>query len=382
MTRTRLEKNRLHLNIFSKNVEVTVSGKCLAIKKLLEELKLYGQLNADVIDMYINIAQDKITDSIASNPSTHIETQKGFGYIIQHPYGKSETVFELEENNKKLFFNYNGKDKWYLYKFLSIQYCHPYEEIGTKFHEDALVPAFVVFFPEEISFLHGSCVCKDDEAIIITGTGGVGKTTLELHLILNCNYYFLADDMVPICGNNVYQNLSFPKIYKYNVYGWKELKKKIAELNRSPLAKLNWYIKPYIPILGGGQVRRRVNPLNFFSGKVAKKANSKYVIFINRTKKVKDITLDQNVDPTLLAKASLYVIKNEMRTLFEHIKYHELNCLFLDKDPLITTEYIKQKFLNHYIEVFRKSELFLLHIPVKSTLADLMSAIKIIKKRI
>ena len=58
------------------------------------------------------------------------------------------------------------------------------------------------------------------------------KTSLELELCNRYNKNFLADDIVVVNDKGkAFPNLSYPKIYGYNLKNNKSLKRKIDEFN-------------------------------------------------------------------------------------------------------------------------------------------------------
>ena len=67
--------------------------------------------------------------------------------------------------------------------------------------------------------IHGSAIISENKNVFIfSGTGGIGKTFLEMSFILKDNYGFFADDIVLIGDNcSAFANYAFPKIYQYNV---------------------------------------------------------------------------------------------------------------------------------------------------------------------
>ena len=81
----------------------------------------------------------------------------------------------------------------------------------------------------DLSLIHASgVVLSNGKAILLGGTGGIGKTSLELELCLNEKASFLTDDIAVIDKEGfLWPNLSFPKIYGYNLAGNKALKRQL-----------------------------------------------------------------------------------------------------------------------------------------------------------
>jgi len=71
------------------------------------------------------------------------------------------------------------------------------------------LPLFLLLeLKTNISLLHGSCVEKNGCAIIFTGLGGCGKSTLASYLVFKMGYTFMADNYILFKKNEVF---CFPK---------------------------------------------------------------------------------------------------------------------------------------------------------------------------
>ncbi|MFX0195625.1 MAG: hypothetical protein ACFFCW_05830 [Candidatus Hodarchaeota archaeon] len=71
------------------------------------------------------------------------------------------------------------------------------------------LPLFMLLeLKKNISIIHGSCVEKNGHAIIFTGTGGCGKSTLASYLVFKKGYKLMSDNYILFRTNEVY---CFPK---------------------------------------------------------------------------------------------------------------------------------------------------------------------------
>jgi len=80
-----------------------------------------------------------------------------------------------------------------------------------------LIPS--IYFNKNLAPVHCAGVSDhENRAILIGGTGGVGKTSLEMELCRNYGCSFINDDISVLDSDGwVYPNLAFPKIYGYNL---------------------------------------------------------------------------------------------------------------------------------------------------------------------
>jgi hypothetical protein len=88
---------------------------------------------------------------------------------------------------------------------------------------------------EDKCFLHCGAVSKDGIAILFPAEGGVGKTSMAMHMVQN-GYEYLADDWLIIGKDGM--AYPFPKtihVFNYNLKGKTELQKKVLGAKR-------WYI--------------------------------------------------------------------------------------------------------------------------------------------
>ena len=70
-------------------------------------------------------------------------------------------------------------------------------------------PLFLLLeLKKNLSILHGSCVEKNGHALIFTGSGGCGKSTLATYLVFKKSYKFMADNYILFRKNEVF---CFPK---------------------------------------------------------------------------------------------------------------------------------------------------------------------------
>lgn len=301
-------------------------------------------------------------DILAKNPSDHEELYNGFRCKLNDAF----ISWVFQDSKLKIYFDFDENKKNLYRKFLSIQFTHPYENIGQIFHEMVFIPT-LFFYPDDVSIIHGSAVQNnDDKAILIGGTGGVGKTSLELSMIQNNNYKFLADDISIIDKNsNLWPNYSFPKIYRYNTQNKEEIEKKLLK-NRGFLDRFQWNIFKLYP---KKPIRRRINPKEFYDEKIGIKSKlSDYFILFKGNFKEFNI---KNISAEKAAELNLDIIKAEYSTFLKHIYWHRINRAVLKDKLILDEETILKKWLELQKKAFKKCNCNLVEIPLKYGITDI-----------
>lgn len=162
-------------------------------------------------------------------------------------------------------------------RWLSNQFTIREEYIGQIFHENVLLPAMTCL--DDVLPIHGAAFKYNDITFLIGGKGGVGKTSIELRLCFHRGASFIADDMAILYKGQLSPNLSYPKIYRYNLVGETALHKKLFS-SLSWLRKLHWSL---YPALLRKEPRIRINPLQHY--KIEDGGQIQYYIIVSRTDK-------------------------------------------------------------------------------------------------
>jgi hypothetical protein len=323
---------------------------------LTKELNLYEKTEEkSEIDVLI-INNIKRKEGL-NNPIIHETTQNSFfakmgNMALEFYFFKKKLAkIKLEILPSKSLFDKKIR------KFKSRQYASLEESIGQTVHELILVPT--IFFDEKKVLVHSSAFCAPNgQTFMLGGTGGVGKTSLELEFCLNENFTFLADD-ISILGNTgyIYPNLSFPKIYGYNLVGNEKLKKIIFQ-NQSFFDKFHWIFKSR---KGLDKVRRRVSPQELyenFSNK-PQKTNKYFILSKERCDKVSI----KRIAPTEAAQMTYLIILNEYQALNQHLIWNEYNSILSENSAFISQNNLREKSLKIYNTIFSQMECFKISIP-------------------
>lgn len=165
------------------------------------------------------------------------------------------------------------------------------------------------------TFLHASSFVHraSGQGVLVSGWGGVGKTTTCAHLILGGrgDYAFLADDMSILSSSGrLHQNPMGIHLFPYNTAGYQRLQEVVRE-RMSWLERCHWEIRRRW--LGSDRVVRRLAPQVLYSRRLADSAEVGLSLVLRRTAstegRVKAIS--EREFATLAANVLLY----EMRKL-------------------------------------------------------------------
>jgi len=337
-------------------------GKGLASELLKEELSIYEETKLEP-DVILGINDNSFEKKILSkNPSIHEEIENGFSCKF------GETEISWLKKGEKIYINmvFDENKKNFLQKLMSIQYTHPFENIGQIFHELVLIPT-LFFYPADLSIIHGSALeTKDNKAIIIAGTGGVGKTSLELSLIFKNQSKFLSDDIVFVDKNcYIHPNYSFPKIYGYNTIGKKNLEQRILE-KRSAFDKIQWN---FSKIFLNRPIRRRVNPKVFYNDKISKGLELTNYYFLFRGN-YSDFSFE-NISAETAAKINIEIIKTEYSAFLNHLHWHKTNRLAAKEKILIDAEQVLSKWHELQKNILGQCKCYLLKIPLNAEISEI-----------
>ncbi len=347
--------------IFGKIVQIVLHDNENIIQKniISKHFGLYEELSkVDNPDIVINILKhDNNNDVIGINPKTHIEVNNGFKSVfskvsVEFRRDKCLTVNVFIKHQKKGFINY-------LKKLYNIQYSSIDERISQILYELVLIPS--AYFDSSNFLIHSSAFIKDGNgAILIGGTGGVGKTSLEIELCMNRGYSFIADDISVVSNDAfVWSNLAFPKIYAYNLKNNAKLKKQIFK-NRSIHDKLAWKFLHFIN--GAAGVRRTVSPIDAYGKyQIEKSKIDKYYILVK--KNVENINVEK-ISAKAASMMTLHIIQSEYSVFNNHILWHEFNCKAFNTDPILRLEEVFANWRENSEKVLADIDCFIVNIPL------------------
>jgi hypothetical protein len=355
--------------IFGKkiNIKSTIPG----IDKVLEkELDGYPILEDDETHIVINISSKKDYPSQqAINPKSHITVKNGF--ISKQ---KNWEIYYHKNNTNLLKVNIYVKDKLTLkkklVKFINMQYTNLFEGFGQTLHELILVP--LNYFDSDKFILHSSSFkSPSGKAIAIGGTGGVGKTSLELLFCYENQYQFLSDDIAVLDKKGyIHPNLSWPKIYGYNLENNTKLKREI--LNSESLgSKIHWSL--HSRFRGVNKVRRRINPTVSYSHE-SYKTKLDYYFILNKGTESK-LRLEK-ISSEKSTQISIDIISAEYYVFHNQLEWHTYNSSVLETEPIVSLKEVKNNWKINMLDVFNKVNCYIIHIPQNLDHAEFLKQIE------
>lgn len=310
-------------------------------------------------------------EPIALNPSTHKEFSDGFA--ISFPFWgeifwRIGSAVVVEVYLTKLLSSRN-----LLFKLIDREFNFPYQYVGALLHELVLVPT-VLYFYKGVVPIHGSAIVNNSkEAFAFSGCGGVGKTFLEMKLILEENFGFFSDDIVLIGDDgHTFPNLQFPKIYPYNIRQLPKLNDFISKQQTYfDRIQLNLFsIIPYI----GKYYRRCISPKNVSKLDLADVSNLRNFYLLFRTDKVKSVR-QKSISSAEAMAVSFDIFKAEYFRIFNHLAYHEANRSLLSMPKLVSESQLRRKY-SRIFKSLKRVNFILVNIPLDSGVEDLYHFIK------
>jgi len=348
-------------------VNITIENKEIE-EILMNELKLYEKdTGEENINIYI-VDKIELNDKYSNTPSIHKTFDNGF---IAN-FGSNKVLYKKENQIIDIYLEIDMR-KSFLRKFLSMAYKYNYETVGQIIHELILVPAN--FFIQNKALIHASSMKHErtGKTILFGGTGGVGKTSLELLLCRDLEYSFISDDIAIVDNSGaVYPNLSFPKIYAYNVVGNVELRNLIFK-DKNIIDKFQWNLKKRLR--GDSSVRRALSPLYLYKKIEIKKRNVDEYYMLYKTNTVDNITIEK-LNYRDASDMTLKIIKNEYQSVFQHITWHEYNCKLMGFNPILKLDDILDRWLDLYMQLFKNIQCYTVKIPIDIKHDEFLSEMK------
>lgn len=155
--------------------------------------KIYGQK----VESDIDFAQ-LVVDTSEEKPSIRIT--------------RRNTPEDIIEQMKQSYTSVGKRESWFYNKTLRCVirdgqdiYYEPFDDINEQYLRTYILGygLSMLFLQRGNLTIHGSCVRKDNQAIIISGMSGAGKSTLTSQF-LSAGYEFMADDITLVECNEQY----------------------------------------------------------------------------------------------------------------------------------------------------------------------------------
>ncbi|MFY0598040.1 MAG: hypothetical protein JXR03_00115 [Cyclobacteriaceae bacterium] len=323
--------------IFGKNVQIASEDRFIS-DILEEELAQYSSVveneRPDVSIEYVHKVDD--SNVLSSNPSIHKLTKDGFIYqmgpVISRFYIESGKVTRIIFALKPSSFLMTLFRKW-----MNIQYTSHREAIGHWLHEYILVP--YAYTNPDTSLIHASAVrTQEGKTLVFGGTGGVGKTSLEIDLCTENDCAFVADDICLIDRQGyIYPNLAYPKVYAYNAVGNPNTLRAIFR-KRGFLDKLHFRLHS---IRGKQFTRRRISPEEFYGSVEPNK--SKLTAFFILFRGDTDAISFEKLSCEKASRLNYLVMSREYNSFFDHLVWNEYNAEVFDDTPQLDFNTLQKK---------------------------------------
>lgn len=351
-------------HIFGRVVRV-VSDRSAAGRILEEELSRYPPAPEDAEpDLVVRLRRNEPGAGRLVNPRVHEEAESGF----LARYRMADVEFRLDGSAlRSIDFLPTRPDTALLRharRWLDMQFTSREERAGVIFHEMVMVPS--VYFEPALALVHASAFEDPDGGVtLVGGTGGVGKTSLEIELCLNHGFRFLADDVTVVGrGGHVWPNLAFPKIYAYNLEDNEELAARV--LGRRGLGdRLHWHSHRR---LGPANVRRRVAPEILYGG-FSREGGPlrRYVILVREDRPALHVS---EISAARAADMSVAVMETEYQEFHNHIHWHAFNRMAAGREPVLRVQDVLDRWRDQLTSVFGGASCQLARVPMHMAHAD------------
>ncbi len=357
--------------IANKIFEINDKENILKNNRFFKEIDLYEKTTkeADVIVDFVKASYFDNIESKYNSPKIYFDNRnENEVYIFHHSY-----IHIFRKNGKinvKVYIIKNKSiiKKFYT-KFRSMGFESTYDIIGQIFHEVILTLVLLGHYSTEISFIHGSTIYNKEkkQAFIVSGVGGVGKTTIELNFLLNYNKYgFMSDDIGFIDNNGyAYANFNYPKIYGYNAINSQKINRIITK-NISFMSNILWQ---YRYKKSSQWTRRRISPKILSNNNIYYKAKVNSIYYLHR-KNIKKLEI-VNINEEDLGKILQDVIITEyFNQLFRYTLWHDINNIIEKKDLIYDA--IMRNILNVYNRfLYNIEKKYMIFVPYKYKLKEL-----------
>jgi len=329
-------------------------------KILIKELECYETNDNSSSTILITDDWSNFNEEIISiNPSIHL-----YGINVIYIKNKLLNVAFVFSKKKKLttvYFKLNYENNRFrrnLRKWLNMQFTNRIENIGQIFHELVLVP--LTFFQDNLVPIHAAGFSSLNKGILLGGTGGVGKTSIEIDFCLNNKMSFLTDDIaIGDVNGDVYPNYNWPKIYGYNLLGNKLLIDKMSK-TKSFLSSIHWFL--HKNVFGLNKVRRKISSFDLYDNVVLKSVHLDHYFILN--KKICDVVNFVELDLNKAVKMTVEIIISEYSDFLNHISWHEFNALSNNLDAIITKKELEEKWSKNLYKLLNNKKIILLNIPL------------------
>lgn len=343
-------------NIFGKNYSFKCANSFSST--LIPSIDLYPEGDPSNIHVIVEIHDDLPTRSfLSNNPSEFFKAKNS----VDFKYYKGRVRWTRNEENDMLHVHLSySTTKFGLIatfrKFRSMEFSTDVEEFQQILHEVVLVPS--VYLLPDRAIVHSSVMSVDGNAIMLAGTGGVGKTSAALSLRNNERVSFIADDIAIISPEGlVYSNLAWPKVYGYNLSS--HISKQELLKGRSLIDKIQFNCKVSS---NPKKVRRKMKPNLLYKRYQDTNSKLKTVFYLFRDHSTNIHTTSLKEEDAI--EMGLHVMRTEYnKILHNNFEWDSYNSIASKIDPFVKLEDVFDNWRHVLNCAFENVDIQLLHIP-------------------
>lgn len=286
------------------------------------------------------------------------------------PFGKLKFYYKREPFTLDLYItNKNFLQKLIAVKFINSTYLSS-TELSVYQIINGVIEPFFLFLGHKYgrTLLHASSLTCNSETLLLTGSGGVGKTSTYIRLIYDHGCKFLSDD-ISLVGNDGIV-LYYPRyimLYAYNCEEDETLYQRMMR-GRSVIDRLHWSI--HKQLRGNSIVRRRVPPSCLFNeNKIERYGQLSVVIYLMKSISSTDFHLKE-INAKELARKCRDIIELEYWYYIRYFKMLESTGMF----PINIKE-VLDNIENIYEKMFKFARRYILIIPDKFSYKEISNFI-------
>jgi hypothetical protein len=339
--------------------------------ELQESRKSIAKPNKDSTNLdKVWLSKDSIfIDNRSFNPIGDV------GYAIElkkHPYLKMKSGLEVDVYCDEKVFprNLREKGKIWFEKQQNWNYLSRSSILAKNLIYDVIEPiTHMHMLHHNCAFMHASGVCDaDNNAILFSGSGGVGKSNTSIALILDGGWKFISDDLCMIDNSGeVYCYPKYIQIYAYNTRAIPALYNRLIT-RRGLIDLIQWH--RYEHFRGKDKVRRRVSPTDIFGKEIlGNKAKISKVIHLTLASNNKFEI--EPIKPKELAKTCRDVINKEFESFFKH-----LNTINEMDSSYPTVKEILNASEDLYFKAFKQADCYLFSLPKAAKVNKILKFLK------
>ncbi|HKJ42013.1 MAG TPA: hypothetical protein VKA27_07950, partial [Sunxiuqinia sp.] len=167
-------------SIFGKNIDFNIE-EVPALKSSLEELLQFYSPAVGEPDLFVEFCSKSFDATIQySNPRIHGET--GNGFVISGSHGKFAFIRKSGSAIVKVYLYPSFFSNGILHRIIANgEYSSITDKLSAILFENILIPAMSFF--DDVALIHSAGISTNEgKALLLGGTGGIGKTSMEIEM--------------------------------------------------------------------------------------------------------------------------------------------------------------------------------------------------------